>query len=65
MRRLKGCGMTKLREVASGSATGSLAEKQKSDISGKQRDDFLGEEQLGKLGEEEDEEGEPAIERRR
>ena len=27
--------------------------------------DSLGEEQLGKLGEEEDEEGEPAIERRK
>ena len=37
VRRLRGSGMTKLREIASGSATGSLAEKQKSDISGKQR----------------------------
>ena len=45
------------------------AEKRKSEISGKQHrpkpNDSQGEEQLGKLGEEEDEEGEPAIERRR
>ena len=34
-------------------------------VSGINRSRFLGEEQLGKLGEKEDEEGEPAIERRR
>ena len=59
MRLLRACSSAELRE----------AEKRKSEISGKQHrskpNDSQGEEQLGKLGEEEDEEGEPAIERRR
>ena len=44
-----------------------MAEKRKNEISGKRHrpKPIPGEEQLGKLVEEEDEEGEPAIERRR
>ena len=44
-----------------------MAEKRKSEISGKRRrpKPILLEEKFGKLGEEDDEEGEPAIERRR
>ena len=54
-----------LREVASGSATQGLQlrnGKVESQVSGIDRSRFPGEEQLEKLG---DEEGEPAIERRR
>ena len=61
-------GSAELSEVASGSATqGAWLRNGKvgSQVSGKTEADSLGEEQLGKLEEEEDEEGEPAIERRR
>ena len=57
-----------LSEVASGSAAQGLwlrNGKVRPQVSGIDRSRFPGEEQLGKLGEEEDEEGEPAIERRR
>ena len=61
-------GSAELSEVASGSATQSLwlrSGKLRSQVSSLDRSRSLGEEQLGKLGDEEDEEGEPAIERRR
>ena len=61
-------GTAELREVASGSATQGIwlrNGKVRSQVSGIDRSRFSGEEQLGKLGEDEDEEGEPAIDRRR
>ena len=65
MRLYRARGSAELSEVASGSAAQGLwlrDGKVRSQVSGINRSRFLGEEQLGKLG---DEEGEPAIERRR
>ena len=69
MRLHRARGSAELREVASGSATQSLwlrNGKVGSQVSGIDRIRFPGRRiQLGKFGEEEDEEDEPAIERRR
>ena len=65
---LRARGSAELREVAFGSATQGLwmrNGKVRSQESGIDRSRFPGRKQFGKIGEEEDEEGEPAIERRR
>ena len=65
VRLLRARGLAELREVATGSATQSLwlrNGKVGSQVSGIDRSRLDGRKQLGKLGEEE---GEPAIERRR
>ena len=68
MRLLKARGSVELRKVASGSATQGLwlrNGKVGSQVSGIDRSRFPGRRTVGEVEEEEDEEGEPTIERRR
>ena len=68
MRLLKAVGLTELGQVASGSVMQGLwlgDRKIGSQVSGIDRSRIPGEEQLEKLGKEEDQEEEPATERRR